>query len=168
MTAQGSEANLATIGSRAAGPAVRATRPPPSAKAPWVGAEPPQRLVIAAAAAVLVLAATLEILVRGEVGLLTGLSLVLVSIGAALLMRPAELFTAGILPPLLTLGLLIGIAVVFPQGIGVRSLDPAAGTAQVAIAGFVDLAGALVVAHALALLLVGMRIRATRLRAARR
>lgn len=133
-----------------------------------MGAEPSRRLVIAAAAAVLVLAAALEILVRGQVGLLTGLSLVLVSVGAALLMRPAELFTAGILPPLLTLGLLIGIAIVHPQGIGVSSLDPAAGTAQVAIAGFVDLAGALVVAHLLALLLVGMRTRATRLRAVRR
>lgn len=167
MTAQGSEVNLATV-SRAPGPAARATRPPPPAKAPWVGAEPPRRLVIAAATAVLVLVAMLEILALGQVGLLTGLSLVLVSIGAALLMRPAELFTAGILPPLLTLGLLIAIAVVHPEGIGVRSLDPAAGTAQVAIAGFVDLAGALVVAHALALLLVGMRIRATRLRTVRR
>jgi hypothetical protein len=133
-----------------------------------VGAEPPRRLVITAAAAVLVLAAALEILVRGHVGLLTGLCLILVSVGAALMMRPAELFTAGILPPLLTLGVLIAIAAVHPQGIGVHSLDPAASTAQVVIAGFVDLAGALVVAHLLALLLVGMRIRATRLRGVRR
>jgi len=168
VTAQGSEVDPAAVRSRATGPSSGATRPPPPAKAPWVGAEPPRRLVVAAAATALVLAATLEILARGQLGLLTGLALVLVSIGAALLMRPADLFTAGILPPLLTLGVLIGIAVVYPEGIGVRSLDPTAGTAQVAIAGFVDLAGALVVAHVLALLLVGMRIRATRLRAVRR
>jgi len=132
-----------------------------------VGAEPPRRLVLLGAAAGLVLAATCEILVRGSLGLVTGLGLVVVSIGAALLMRPAELFTAGILPPLLSLGLLIVVAVVHPQAIGVRSLDPGAGTAQVVIAGFVDLAGALVVAHLLALLLVGMRMRASYLSTAR-
>jgi hypothetical protein len=60
------------------------------------------------------------------------------------------------------------VAVVQPDAVVVRALDPDASAAQVVIAGFVDVAGALVVAHVLALVLVGLRGRAARLRSARR
>jgi hypothetical protein len=120
--------------------------------------------VVLGAGVVLALAATLEVAVRGHMGLFTGLVLVMVSMGAALLMRPDDLFTAGVLPPLLTLALLVGVALLQPSAVSVRALDPSASATQVVIAGFVDVAGALVVAHMLALLLVGLRVRAARLR----
>ena len=123
--------------------------------------------MVLGAGLVLALAATLEVAVRGHIGLFTGAFLVLVSVAAALLMRPRELFTAGVLPPLLTLGLLIGVAVVEPSAVSVHALDPSASAAQVVIAGFVDVAGALVLAHMLALVLVGLRVRAARLRSSR-
>jgi hypothetical protein len=50
----------------------------------------------------------------------------------------------------------------------VRALDPGAGTLQVLIAGFVAQAGALVVAHMLALAVVGLRVRAEHVRRASR
>lgn len=120
--------------------------------------------MVVGAGVVLALAAMLEIAVRSHIGLFTGLVLVMVSIGAALLMRSDDLFTAGVLPPLLTLVLLVGVALVHPSAVSVRALDPSASATQVVIAGFVDVAGALVVAHMLALLLVGLRVRAAHLR----
>lgn len=133
-----------------------------------MGAEPPRGAIIVGAALALTAGATLEVLIRGHIGLGTGVFLVLVSVGSALLMRPDELFTAGVLPPLLTMALLLGVALVYPTAVSVRALDPDASTAQVVIAGFVDVAGALVVAHMLSLVLVGLRVRAARLRPAHR
>lgn len=101
----------------------------------------------------------LEIALRGHLGLLTGVALVLVSAGAALVVRTRDLFTAGVLPPLLTFVLVLVVAVVHPSAVSVAELEPGAGTIQVMIAGFVDVAGALVVGHMLALLLVGLRAR---------
>jgi len=151
-------------------PASGATAAPAPAvrRAPWVGAEPPRGQVVLGAAAVLAAAAMLEVVVRGHLGLGTGLVLVAVSAGAALVMRTDDLFTAGVLPPLLTLALLTGVSFVYPAAVSVRTLDPSASAAQIVIAGFVDLAGALVVAHLVALVLVGLRVRAAHLRAARR
>ncbi len=131
-----------------------------------MGAEPPNGQVVLAAALALGLAATVEITLRGHLGVLTGAALVLVSAGAALLVRTADLFTAGVLPPLLTIALVLGVAIVHPSAVSVAELDPGAGTVQVMIAGFVDVAGALVVGHMLALVLVGLRVRVAHVRRA--
>lgn len=145
--------------------AVRRSRPhAPPRRAPWVGAEPPVVQVVGAAAVVLLLAAASEIAVADTIGTLFGTILVLASIGCALLVRPGDLFTAGVLPPLLLLALLVVLAVVHPDGVAVPALDPSASLPQRVIAGFVDLAGALVLAHALALLVVALRVRAVRRR----
>ncbi len=109
-------------------------------------------------------AALVEILVADAIGVLFGAALVVVSVGAALTVRPRNLFTAGVLPPLLLVGLLTSIAVLQPDGIQVARMDASAGVAQRVIAGFVHLAGALVVAHATALLVVALRGRTARLR----
>ncbi len=148
--------------------AVRPARPDqqPVRRAPWVGAEPPRGQVVLAAAAALGAAAVLEIALRGHLGVLTGVALVLVSAGAALTVRTSDLFTAGVLPPLLTFVLVLAVAVVHPSAVSVAQLDPGAGTVQVMVAGFVDVAGALVVGHMLALVLVGLRARTTRRRTA--
>ncbi len=141
-------------------------RTPPK-RAPWVGAEPLRGWVVLGAAVALGAAAGLEIALRGHLGLLTGCVLVLVSVGAALVVRSSDLFTAGVLPPLLALGLVLGVSLLEPSAVSVSQLEPGAGAVQVMIAGFVDVAGALVVAHLLALCVVGLRARTSR-RAARR
>lgn len=133
-------------------------------RAPWVDAEPPIPFVLGAAAILLLAAAAVEIALGDTVGWFFGGSLVLVSAGAAVLVRPRDLFTAGVLPPLLLLGLLVVLAVAHPDGIAVTELEPSASVPQRVIAGFVDLAGALVVAHAVTFALVALRVRTTRLR----
>lgn len=155
------------------GPHTVATRHPvltaapdrkPTSRAPWVDAEPPTAQVLLVGASALLAAAFVEILLLDTVGLLVGICLVAVSLGTALTVRPRDLFSAGVLPPLLLVGLLTVVAVLYPGGIDVSRLSPSASLAQRVIAGFVDLAGALVVAHALALLVVALRIRVSRLR----
>ncbi len=128
-----------------------------------MGAEPPVRLVVAAAAGLLLGIAAVEIVLLDTLGWLFGIGLVLVAVGTALAVRVQDLFTAGVFPPLLLIGALVVVAVVHPAGIAVTQLDPAASAPQRVIAGFVDLAGALVVAHGLALLLVALRVRVARL-----
>lgn len=128
-------------------------------RAPWVGAEPAAAHVVAAAAGLLLATAIVEILVRDSIGLVVGVALVLAAVAAALLVPVRNLFTAGVLPPLLLLALLVVVAVVYPDGIGAARLAASASVPQRVIAGFVDLAGALVVAHGLALLLVALRAR---------
>ena len=135
-----------------------------TSQAPWVDAEPPVKQVLVVGASALLAAAFLEILLLDTVGVLVGLCLVAVSVGTALTVRPRDLFSAGVLPPLLLVGLLTVVAVLYPGGIDVSRLSASASIAQRVIAGFVDLAGALVVAHALALLVVALRVRVTRLR----
>ncbi|CAN5857421.1 hypothetical protein BH20ACT6_BH20ACT6_10980 [soil metagenome] len=137
---------------------------PPVRRAPWVGAEPPAGRVLTGAIAALVVAAFVEILLVGSVGLLLGLSLVAASIGVALTVRPRDLFTAGVSPPLLLVGVLLVVAVLHGEGIQVGRLVAEAGVAQRVIAGFVHLAGTLVVAHALALVVVALRGRVHRRR----
>ena len=148
------------------GPATTAARPAtdPVARtqAPWVGAEPPVGLVVGPAAMLLLVVALVEIQLRGTVGMGTGVALVLVAVATALAVRIRDLFTAGVLPPLLLVAVLVVVAVAQPAGIRVTELDPTASVVQRVIAGFVDLAGALVVAHALALVLVALRMRVAR------
>ena len=148
--------------------AARAASPAPARTAPWVGAEPPQAVVLLGAAGAMAVLAVLEMVVLGHIGVLVGLGFVVVCVGAALVVRAEDLFTAGVLPPLLMLGLLLAVSLLHPAGIAVRALDPGAGTVQVLIAGFVAQAGALVVAHMLALAVVGLRVRAVHARRASR
>jgi len=110
----------------------------------------------------LLVVAFAEIQLRGTVGIGTGVALVLVAVATALAVRIRDLFTAGVLPPLLLVAVLVVVAVVQPAGIRVTELDPTASVPQRVIAGFVDLAGSLVVAHALALVLVALRMRVAR------
>lgn len=147
---------------REAVPAPGPVRDRSPAVAPWVGAEPLWGHVVLAAAGALAVVAVAEVLLLDRVGWLTGAAFVLVCVGAALVVRTRDLFTAGVLPPLLMLVLLIAVALLDRSAFGVRALEPEASTLQVVIAGFVDESGALVVAHALTLVVVGMRVRLTR------
>ena len=129
-----------------------------------MGAEPPVVPVVVAGAVALLGSAFVEILLLRTLGVLTGIVLVAVAVGTALTVRERDLFTAGVLAPLLLVGVLMVVATVRPAGIAVTELDAAASAPQRVISGFVDLAGALVVAHGLALAIVALRSRVARLR----
>lgn len=58
------------------------------------------------------LAAGLDIAVTGSLGLLFDIAFVLVCVFLAIAVRPADFFRAGILPPMLLLGLTTGLALV--------------------------------------------------------
>jgi hypothetical protein len=133
-----------------------------------VGAEPPAGPVVLAAFVAVLVAAAIEIVLRDAVGMIVGVVLVLASITVALTIRASDLFTAGVLPPLLLVAALGVVAVVHPAGINVSRLQPDAGVAQTVIAGFVALARWLVAAHAVALVLVALRLRVSQARAATR
>lgn len=133
-----------------------------------MGAEPPAGPVVLAAFVAMLVAAAIEIVLRDAVGMVVGVMLVLACTAVALMIRAGDLFTAGVLPPLLLVAALVVVAVVHPAGIEVSRLQPDAGVAQTVIAGFVALARWLVAAHALALVLVALRLRVTRTRAAAR
>ena len=148
-----------------AGPTV--TSVPGQRQAPWVDAEPAAAHVVAAAALVLSGAAAVEIALRGALGLVVGATLVAVATAAALLVSARDLFTAAVLPPLILVTLLVVVTLVHPDGIAPTQLADSASALQRVIAGFVDLAGALVVAHALALTVVAQRARVARRRGRR-
>lgn len=103
-------------------------------------------------------AATVQLLLTDRLGVFFGICLVLASLTAALTVRSDGLFTAGILPPLLLVGVLAVVATVQPAAIDAPGLADDAGLVQRVIAGVVSQAAALVVGHALAIGVIGVRI----------
>ena len=67
--------------------------------------------VVALTAALTLSAATVEIAVGGHLRLFFDLSFVAICLAAALLVRPRDFFTVGVLPPLLMLGTMVLVAV---------------------------------------------------------
>jgi ATP/ADP translocase len=67
--------------------------------------------VVALTAALTLSAATVEIAVGGHLRLFFDLSFLAICLAAALLVRPRDFFTVGVLPPLLMLGTMVLVAV---------------------------------------------------------
>lgn len=93
-----------------------------------------------------------------DLGIFFGVGFVLVSLTAALAADIRSLYTPGVLPPLLLIGLLVVVAHVEPGAIEATGLAESAGTTQRVIAGVVDHATALVAGHLLALAAIAYRI----------
>jgi hypothetical protein len=111
-------------------------------------------------AALLAGSAWLSVTAGGRLGGFFGICLVLTAVTGALVVDGSGLFMAGVLPPLLLLAVLTGVALVTPSAIDAAHLAADAGRLQRVIAGVVDHAAALVVGHVAALTIVGLRIRA--------
>jgi len=94
-----------------------------------------------------------------RLGVFFGLCLVLAALTVALVVDTRGLFVAGVLPPLLLLGVLTMVVMLAPSAIDAPHLATDAGHLQRVIAGVVDHATALVVGHLAALTIVGLRIR---------
>lgn len=111
--------------------------------------------VAAASAAAM---ATVSIGLTSDLGAFFGCCFVLVSLTAALAASVKSLYVPGVLPPLLLVVVLFGVASLAPEAIDAPGLAETAGTTQRAIAGIVQHATALVLGHVLALATIAYRI----------
>lgn len=113
----------------------------------------PAREVIALAVALLLTATVLDLVLSEGLGLFYDLAFVTICVGAALLVRPADFFAVGVLPPLamLLVTLLLGIS---EPGTIARATD---GFVQATIAGLSQHALALVFGYAACLGLLAAR-----------
>ncbi len=106
----------------------------------------------AAALAVLV-ASAVSLLVGDRLGLLFDAVLVVVCVASALMVRPRDFFTVGVLPPLL-LGVTVVALTFIDRSAVARADDP---IAQAIVSGLAHHAVALSVAYALTLLVIALR-----------
>ncbi len=114
--------------------------------------------VCAVAAATAAVAAAVSIGLTSDLGTFFGCCFVLVSLSAALAASVHALYVPGVLPPLLLVVVLFGVASLAPDAIDAPGLAETAGTTQRAIAGVVQHASALVLGHVLALATIAYRI----------
>lgn len=119
----------------------------------WEEGRHPAALVIFAATAAVVAAATVSILLTGQVGIAFDVMLVAACLGAALMVRPQEFFPIGVLPPLLLLGAVVAVAFVDRSAIA-RADDP---LGQAVVSGLAHHGVALAIAYALTLGVLGLR-----------
>ncbi len=80
---------------------------------------------------------------------------VLICVGAALAVHPRDFFAVGVLPPLLLLGLLLGVAMVHTGWVA----EPGDGIVQAVVSGLAHRASGLLTAYLLALAVLGLRQR---------
>lgn len=114
--------------------------------------------VVALTAALTLSAATVEIAVGGHLRLFFDLSFVAICLAAALLVRPRDFFTVGVLPPLLMLGTMVLVAVN-----GTRVIAQAHdNVVQAVVTGLAHHAIALFIGYAVCLVTLVLRQRAGR------
>ena len=80
----------------------------------WEGNAPGSEVVALSSAVVLTVAAV-EVMMVGHLKLFFDLCFVVVCLGAALMVRPRDFFTVGVLPPLLMLGTMVIVALNGPK-----------------------------------------------------
>jgi hypothetical protein len=102
--------------------------------------------------------ASLDMTLGGEIGRVFDLAFICVCVLAAMLVRPADFFTVGVLPPLVMLVVFVLVAVSRPHAIGERG-DSAV---QAVVSGLSHHAVALGVGYALCLLCLAVREHFTR------
>jgi ATP/ADP translocase len=81
----------------------------------WYEGSVPGGEVAALASALVLTAAAAETAFVGRLGLFFDLCFILVCLGAALMVRPRDFFTVGVLPPLLMLGTMVIVALNGPK-----------------------------------------------------
>jgi hypothetical protein len=111
-------------------------------------------------ASVVAIAATtlLDVGLLSGPGLLLDLVFVVVSVAAALAVRPRDFFAVGVLPPLLMLGVVVVLGLTRPETLA----DPGYGTVQTVVSGLSHHSIALGVGYALCLAVLGVRDRFAR------
>jgi hypothetical protein len=99
-----------------------------------------------------------DLAATGQLGRIFDSGFIVLCVGTALAIRPADFFRVGVLPPMLLLGLCLVL------GLGHRTAiaAPGDGYVQSVISGLAHHSGALLVGYALALLVLGIRLRVAR------
>ena len=98
--------------------------------------------------------AAVDIALNHELTLFFSLGFVLIGLLCALSVRRSDLFTAGVLPPLLLAAVVGFFAVAMPSAVGA----PSGAISHAWVAGLAHNAGGLVSAHAAALLMIALRL----------
>lgn len=84
----------------------------------WEEGHEPGRAVVALGLAVALTVVVIDLAVMGRVSLVFDVAFVLLCIAMALLVRPADFFTVGVLPPLVMLAVFALVAMARPDTIG--------------------------------------------------
>ncbi len=124
----------------------------------WEEGRHPGRSVRAVAVTALLLAALVDGLVFGRLSLLFDVVFVVLSLTAALAVRPRDFFTVGVLPPLMMFGAVLLLALVSRETVA-ESTD---GLVQAVVSGLALHAGALVTGYVLTLIVLWVRQTALR------
>ncbi len=123
-----------------------------AARTLWEGDEPGHE-VAALAIALLLTATTIDLALADHLGLLFDLTFVTVCARAAFMVRPANFFTVGVLPPLAMLAAIVLLAFAEPAAIA-HEQD---GAVQATVSGLSGHAIALVIGYLLCLAVLGVR-----------
>jgi hypothetical protein len=110
------------------------------------------------AVAVALTVTVMDLLVFGRLTVLFDVCFVLLCVATALLVRPADFFNVGVLPPLLMVGIFTLLGWVDPDAIA----DAGDGVVQAVISGLGHHAGALITGYALSLGVLAVRQRVIR------
>ena len=121
----------------------------------WDEGREPGRQVVALGLALALTAVVLDQTSSGSVGLFFDISFVLICVAAALMVRPSDFFTVGVLPPLLMVAVFTLLGLTRPDVIA----DKSDGVIQAVVSGLSHNAGALVVGYVLSLAALAVRHR---------
>ena len=127
-------------------------------RAIWDDGREPGRAVVALGVAVALSAIVVNVAMVGRVSMFFDLWFVLLSLGLALLVRPSDFFTVGVLPPLIMVGAFTVLALDRPDAIA--NADD--GLVQAVVSGLAHHSVALVCGYALCLVTLFARQRAGR------
>lgn len=146
------------LGTQSAYLVVVSTVHAPRRKTLWEEGRHPGRLVVNAAAAVVLVVVLAHLVLTDELTWVFDVAFVLVCFSAALAVRPRDFFVIGVMPPLLMAGTMLLLALVARSAVA----DARDGLVQALVSGLAHHAGALALGYALALGVLALRQVATR------
>lgn len=125
----------------------------PPGRTLWEEGREPGRQMVALGAALALSAVVIDVALGGDLGLFFDLCFVALCVVIALLVRPHDFFTVGVLPPLLMLGAFVLLDVARPEVLG----RPEDGVVQSVVTGLASHSGALGAGYLLCLLVLAIR-----------
>ena len=121
----------------------------------WEEGHESGRQVVVLGVALALTTTALDLLLFGRLTVLFDVGFVLTCVALALLVRPSDFFTVGVLPPLLMVGAFVLVGATRPDVIA----DAGDGVVQAVVSGLSHHAGALIVGYALCLGVLAVRHR---------
>lgn len=124
----------------------------------WEEGHEPGRRVVTLAVAVALSTVLVDLALMGRVSVLFDVVFVLLCVAAALLVRPADFFVVGVLPPLLMLAVFLTLSFTHREAVA----DPTDGVVQAVVSGLSRHSAALGLGYGLCLAVIAIRDRWTR------